>query len=171
MHQAQVTMYSTHGNPCPPADPVRTALPSCRPQSTPSHPTNAFPQQHILVVQHPFVLQQTDTSELPLDHTPCSSLSGTAPGQVPLSSWRSISEALSQPSTGERARQSCPCTEGPVLLPTACITLGTALAKTMPLLRVMGCWLCRRCWMSSGMVGKLSPSSRNMSCREGGERL
>lgn len=52
-----------------------------------------------------------------------------------------------------------------LLLPT--LTLSTALVRTMPLLRVMGCWLCSRWSMSSGMVGKPSPSSLYRFCREG----
>ena len=55
---------------------------------------------------------------------------------------------------------------GLVPLPLPAVTLGTALARTIPLFRVMGCWLCRRCSTSSGMVGKPSPSSRYMFCGE-----
>lgn len=52
-------------------------------------------------------------------------------------------------------------------LPLPTLTLSTALVRTMPLLRVMGCWLCSRWSMSSGMVGKPSPSSLYRFCREG----
>lgn len=88
------TWVQRHNLPrCGPRQPLPSRRPCTeRDQSTLTHPADALPQQHVLVVEHPFVLQQVDTEggepspSLPQAHIPpcpCRSLSQSPGGGVP----------------------------------------------------------------------------------------
>lgn len=141
MHRPSLPQRS-RGQPCPPAGTLAPQL--TRPMRSPSS-TSSWLSTHLSCRQQPPRSASRPSPHplllLQLPHAEMSHCGWKGPGL--------------RPAQGSR------------LLPLPTLTLGTALARTIPLLRVMGCWLCRRWSTSSGMVGKPSPSSRYKFCREG----